>query len=259
MLSYGNATFGYTATGSLKWKAENGDTTRYDYDLLGNLRSVQLPNGTYIQYLIDGQNRRVAKIVNGRIKKRWLYQNQLNIVAELDSVGNLVSRFIYGTKGHVPDYMLKNGITYRFVTDHLGSVRFLVDVASGAVVQYISYDEFGNILSDTYPGFQPFGYAGGLYDGHTGLMRFGARDYDAFIGRWYKKEPIGFGLSSINSFRYINSDPINYLDIDGLAIIDERYLTKNQLRDFKMATDIIDNLLNDPQFINEPSPKRYAS
>ena len=129
MLAYGNATFGYTATGSLRWKAENGDTTRYYYDLMGNLVSVGMPDGTQIQYMIDGQNRRVGKIVNGRIVKRWLYQNQLNIVAELDSLGNVASRFVYGTKGHVPDYMVKNGITYQFITDHLGSVRFVVDVA----------------------------------------------------------------------------------------------------------------------------------
>ena len=34
----------------------------------------------------------------------------------------------------------------------------------------------GNITSDTNPGFQPFGFAGGLYDTDTGLTRFGARD-----------------------------------------------------------------------------------
>jgi RHS repeat-associated protein len=213
MLSYGNATFGYTATGSLQWKAENGDTTRYDYDLLGNLRSVQLPNGTYIQYLIDGQNRRIAKIVNGSIKKRWLYQNQLNIVAEFDSVGNLISRFVYGTKGHVPDYMVKNGISYRFITDHLGSVRFVVDVASGAVVQYISYDEFGNILTNTNPNFQPFGYVGGLFDVSTDLVRFGARDYNGVAGRWTAKDPIGFN-SGLNLYCYTES--INYIDPTGL-------------------------------------------
>jgi RHS repeat-associated protein len=220
MLSYGNVTFGYTATGSLKWKAENGDTTKYNYDLLGNLRSVQLPNGTYIQYLIDGQNRRVAKIVNGNIKKRWLYQNQLNIVAELDSIGNLVSRFVYGTKSHVPDYMIKNGITYRFITDHLGSVRFIVDVASGTVVQYITYDEFGNTLTDSNPGFQPFGYAGGLYDEQTDLVRFGARDYNAMIGRWTAKDPIEFNDGELNLYLYVNSESINNIDSNGKSIIE---------------------------------------
>jgi RHS repeat-associated protein len=49
------------------------------------------------------------------------------------------------------------------------------------------------VLDDTDPGFQPFGYAGGEYDWTTGLTRFGARDYDASIGRWTAKVPIGFG------------------------------------------------------------------
>jgi RHS repeat-associated protein len=174
-----------------------------------------MPDGMQIQYLIDGQNRRVGKIVNGKIVKRWLYQNQLNIVAELDSLGNVASRFIYGTKGHVPDYMVKNGITYQFITDHLGSVRFVVDVASGAVVQYISYDEFGNRLTDTNPDFQPFGYAGGLYDGHTCLVRFGARDYDAVAGRWIVKDPINV-IGGYNLFVYASNAPILYYDPSGL-------------------------------------------
>ena len=40
-----------------------------------------------------------------------------------------------------------------------------------------------NVSSDSNPGFQSFGCAGGLYDGETGLVRFGARDYDPSIGR----------------------------------------------------------------------------
>jgi hypothetical protein len=42
----------------------------------------------------------------------------------------------------------------------------------------IDYDEFGNVTNDTAPGTIPFGFAGGLYDKDTGLVRFGARDYD---------------------------------------------------------------------------------
>jgi hypothetical protein len=42
-----------------------------------------------------------------------------------------------------------------------------------------AYDEFGRVLSNTNPGFQPFGFAGGIYEVDTGLVRFGARDYDA--------------------------------------------------------------------------------
>jgi len=48
------------------------------------------------------------------------------------------------------------------------------------------------VLSDTSPKFQPFGFAGGLYDPDTGLVRFGARDYDAAAGRWTAKDPSRF-------------------------------------------------------------------
>ena len=63
MISYGDMRLGYTANRSLRFKAQNGDTTWYHYDLLGNLLSVKLPNGDFIEYLIDAQNRRVGKIV----------------------------------------------------------------------------------------------------------------------------------------------------------------------------------------------------
>src|SRR3989475_8804284 len=49
-----------------------------------------------------------------------------------------------------------------------------VDVATGAVVQRLDYDEFGQLVNDTNPGFQPFGFAGGLYDRDTNLVRFGS-------------------------------------------------------------------------------------
>ena len=55
----------------------------------------------------------------------------------------------------------------------------MVNVASGAVAQRLDYDAFGRVLTDTNPGFQPFGFAGGLYDPQTKLTRFGSRDYDA--------------------------------------------------------------------------------
>ena len=53
----------------------------------------------------------------------------------------------------------------------------------------IGYDEWGNITRDTKPGWQPFGFAGGLYDHLTGLTRFGARDYDPVVGRWTARDP----------------------------------------------------------------------
>ncbi len=108
-------------------------------------------------------------------------------------------------------------MTYSFVTDHLGSVRLVVD-AAGNVVQSISYDEFGNVLYNTNPEFQPFGYAGGLIDVYTGLVRFGARDYDAETGRWTAKDPILFGGGSLNLYGYCYNSPINAIDPTGLIL-----------------------------------------
>ena len=73
----------------------------------------------------------------------------------------------------MPDYVVKGGVTYRFVSDHLGSPRVIINVATGEVVQRMEYDEFGKVTLDTNPGFQPFGFAGGIYDRQTGLVRSG--------------------------------------------------------------------------------------
>ncbi|KMQ52290.1 Rhs family protein [Chitinispirillum alkaliphilum] len=177
-----------------------------------------MPDGTNIEYIIDGRNRRIGRRVNGSLISKYLYQDKLNPVAELDPSGNVVSRFVYGTKMNVPDYMIRDGVTYRIISDHLGSVRLVVNAQSGEVVQRIDYDEFGVVLFDSNPGFQPFGFAGGLYDELTGLVRFGARDYDAesgrwtsgrwTSGRWTSKDPIRFDGGDGNLYRYCFNDPI---------------------------------------------------
>lgn len=80
----------------------------------------------------------------------------------------------------------------------------------------MDYDEFGNVQQDTSPGFQPFGFAGGIYDRDTELVRFGARDYDAEVGRWTCKDPIGFDGEDTNLYGYVWNDPINFTDPEGL-------------------------------------------
>jgi len=148
----------------------------------------------------------------------WLYKDLLNPIAELDGGNQVVNRFVYGTKQHVPDTMIKGGETYRIISDHLGSVRLVVDVATGVVAQRMEYDEFGVVLEDTNPGFQPFSFVGGLYDPDTGLVRFGARDYDAEVGRWTSKDPIEFDGGDTNLYGYALGDPVNFIDLDGLEV-----------------------------------------
>jgi RHS repeat-associated protein len=123
---------------------------------------------------------------------------------------------------HVPTYMItyneygnETG-QYRIVSDLLGSVRVVYDLRYGETIQRIDYDVWGNIINDTNPDFQPFGFAGGLYDSKTKLTRFGARDYDAETGRWTAKDPIGFNGGNPNLYGYVSNDPINFIDPLGL-------------------------------------------
>jgi RHS repeat-associated protein len=217
LLSYGANTYAYTGNGELKLKVTGTDSTKYRYDAFGNLRDVYLPTSDHIEYVIDAQQRRIGRKLNGTLQKGWLYQSQLAIAAEVDASGAVVKTFEYATHANVPDWMYANGVSYRIVTDHLGSVRLVVDV-NGAVAQRIDYDAYGRVLTNTNPGFQPFGYAGGLLDDATGLTRFGARDYDTEAGRWTIQDPSGLA-GGWNPYAHSLGDPVNIEDPDGKLVI----------------------------------------
>ncbi|MEO6421699.1 MAG: RHS repeat-associated core domain-containing protein, partial [Candidatus Nitrotoga sp.] len=224
LTSYGSNTYSYTANGELLSKTVGAQTTSYQYDAIGNLLNVTLPDGTAIDYLIDGENRRIGKKVNGTLVQAFLYQGRLRPVAELNSANAIVSRFVYATHINVPDYIIKAGVTYRIIADNLGSPRLVMNTSTGVVVQRIDYDEFGNVIADSNPGFQPFGFAGGLYDRNTRLVRFGARDYDAEVGRWTAKDPILFEGGDRNLYAYVGGSPISFIDPFGLAQFGKRPL-----------------------------------
>ena len=233
LLTQGNTTFTYSANGDLESRTTDGETTSYDYDSLGNLVAVELPDGRQIEYRVDAYGRRLAKLVNGIAVRKWLYADDLLPVAELDANDNLISVF-NGT------FMVRDGETYRIITDHVGSPRLVVDASTGEVAQQLAYDEWGNVTEDTNPGFQPFGFAGGLYDPDTGLVRFGARDYDSLAGRWTTKDPIRF-QGGINLYEYAYNDPVNFVDLEGLSP-DSVSQTVNQAiatRDPKVIRDLL--------------------
>ena len=219
LLNNAAASYNYSAAGTLTQKTQGAQVTSYGYDIFGNLLSVTLPGGGQIGYLVDGSHRRMGKKVNGAVTQRWVYQDALRIAAEVDAAGAIQARFVYGERPNVPEYMVKGGVSYLLITDHLGSVRLVVSSSTGAVVQRIDYDEWGRVTSDSNPGFQPFGFAGGVYDADTGLVRFGARDYDAETGRWTAKDPIRFDGGDSNLYTYVGGNPVSYVDPTGEIVV----------------------------------------
>ncbi|RZB33837.1 MAG: hypothetical protein SRB2_03673 [Desulfobacteraceae bacterium Eth-SRB2] len=217
LLTAGTDIYQYDLDGFLTSKTNGSDVTTYDYSSRGELLSAALPDGTVVEYVHDPLGRRIAKKVDGVIVEKYLWQGMTRLLAVYDGTDNLLQRFEYAD-GRMPLAMTSGGSTYYLTYDQVDSLRIVAD-ASGNVVKRIDYDSFGNIIDDTNPSFVvPFGFAGGLYDKDTGLVRFGYRDYDPDTGRWTTKDPILFAGGDTDLYGYCLNDPINTIDPVGLRI-----------------------------------------
>jgi RHS repeat-associated protein len=174
-----------------------------------------LPDGRFIEYINDARGRRVGKLVDGLLSRQYVWRGQLQIVAELDGAGNLINRNLFALGTNSPDLIERDGDVYRVVKDRLGSPRLVVNVTDPSdVLMSATYDEFGNVSGFGLDEIA-FGFAGGLYDSDTGLVRFGARDYDPLVGRWTSKDPLLFGGQQSNLYVYVGNQPTNVTDPTG--------------------------------------------
>ena len=212
---WGSVAYVYAPDGTLASWTNGTAVTAYAFDDLGALREATLPDGRKVEYLVDGAGRRVGRRVDGRLVAGYLYRPDGLVVGELDESGALAASFGYDDQDHLA-LIERAGLDYRVVTDQLGSPLIIIDAASGQVAESIGYDAWGKVVADTKPGFQPFGFAGGLRDLDTGLVHFGARDYDPLIGRWTGPDPIRFLGGDGNLYRYVAGDPVNRADPTGL-------------------------------------------
>jgi len=117
----------------------------------------------------------------------------------------------------------------RALTDHLGSVRDVVD-SNGDLRIRRAYDSFGNVIDETHfdtsgdpvsssdPEYVDiaFEFTGRYFDEATGLQNNLNRWYDPKIGRWISEDPIGFYAGDANLYRYVGNSPVMYTDPSGL-------------------------------------------
>jgi len=220
----GGTAYRHDEDGFLVSKTQGTQVTTYDYSLRGELLSVTLPDGRVIAYVHDPLGRRLAKKVNGSVVEKYLWEGLTRLLAVYDGSDNLLMRFEYADV-RMPVAMTAGGVKYYLAYDQVGTLKAVAD-ASGNVVKKIEYDTFGNILGDSNPAFAvPFGFAGGLYDKDTGLVRFGYRDYDPDTGRWTAKDPILFAGGDTDLYGYCVNDPVNLTDPDGLRKIAQTHIT----------------------------------
>jgi RHS repeat-associated protein len=217
LLESGSATYEYNLDGFLETKTDGSDVTGYEYSSRGELLSVALPDGTFVEYLHDPLGRRIAKRVNDSTIEKYLWRGLTRLLAVYDGSDNLLMRFEYAD-GPMPVAMTNDSTFYYLTYDQVGSLRVVADEA-GVVIKRVDYDSFGNIIADTNPAFEiPLSFAGGLHDRVTGLVRFGYRDYDPEVGRWTAKDPIGFAGGDKDLYGYCLNDPVNLSDPWGLLV-----------------------------------------
>ena len=102
-----------------------------------------------------------------------------------------------------------------YLADRLGSVRQIVG-ASGAVLDEITYDSFGGILSETNPAQgDRFKFTCREYSPELGIYYYRARWYDPGSGRFISQDPIGFSAGDVNLYRYVGNGPGDSTDPEG--------------------------------------------
>ena len=106
-----------------------------------------------------------------------------------------------------------------FLTDHLGSVRVIVDGA-GTVKERNDYYPFGarHVRSDYAQSTNRWKYNGKELQttGDLGYLDYGARMYDTWLGRWFSVDPAGESAPSLSLYRFGLNNPLMYTDYCGL-------------------------------------------
>lgn len=213
--SVGADTYEFNIDGFLTQR--NGDV--FTYSARGELLRVDLGSGESVTYLYDGFGRRVTRTDDSGTTE-YLYgfpDNALHVSAVLEPDGTRTIPY-YDEAGLLIG--IKRGDDWYYVaTDQLGTPRIVVN-ALGEVVETITWDSFGNVIDDSNDAFAlPFGFAGGLPDTATGLVRFGFRDYEPATGRWTVLDPVLFDGNARNLYEYAGSNPIQLRDPSGLLCV----------------------------------------
>ena len=205
------------------WDHRNRLTAVIDKDSAGD--ALQEVDFTY-----DAMNRRIAKEVNADpqnstsgVAMRFIYDrdNVLLEFVDADGIEGISAPTFHQRYLHGPgvDQMLAqenaSGESLWNFTDHLGTGRDLTD-DSGNVVNHLTYDSFGNVVSQTDDTVKSrYLFTGREFDEETGLSYYRARYYYGW--RFISEDPIGFDGGQTNLYAYVANRPLDRGDPSGTS------------------------------------------
>lgn len=222
-------TFEFDAAGRLRVRMTSlGARTAYEYDAEGQLVQVDLPDGRVVRYTLDALGRPIARDVDDARSDAWLYDPLGRPAAHTryhDGAAQ-TSFLVYADDGYFPAYLEQAGERYALVWDLQRNLRALVHAESGVVRRGYRYDPWGRVVEEVRRDAAgaaadddelafALGFAGGLVDGDTGLVRLGARWYAPELRRFLSRDPSILGRAQWNMYAYAHNNPINYLDDNG--------------------------------------------
>jgi RHS repeat-associated protein len=128
----------------------------------------------------------------------------------------------------IPEGRLLSGSTRLYVTDHLGSVKAVVNGNNGNLYEVNNYTVYGkqsanssasNYIS-TAPSGEKFrqrftGKEDQAPDFNTSYTDFGARQYSPNLRRWLVPDPLSEKYYGISPYAYCAGNPVNLVDKDG--------------------------------------------
>jgi RHS repeat-associated protein len=234
LLQAGDVRYEHDARGFRSRRVGEQGETRYHYAPDYRLLAVELPDGRTVEYGHDDQGLRNAKYVDGRLTERFHWHDRTYLAAWLhvDMADGQWWQVVYAQDGRPVGLVAQGQVQGQgqrqsgeilLHTDQIGSAR-VVEFPTEGMVKEILYDAFGNVVKDGNPYLRsPLGFAGGLHDGDTGLVRFGWRDYDPDTGRFTAKDPIGAAGGDPDWYGYCLDDPVNGRDPEGLETDNRDY------------------------------------